>query len=66
MGNKQKTRKAAVKRFKITGTGKILHRGQGVRHLIRNKSKRRLRAQSIPKQVTTTRIRNKIKRMLNK
>ena len=66
MANKQKTRKAAARRFKITATGKVLHRGQGVRHLIRNKSKRRLRAQSILKVVKNTTFQNKIKKMINK
>lgn len=36
-----KTRKAVSKRFKITGTGKILRRRQGKRHLLQNKSRSR-------------------------
>jgi large subunit ribosomal protein L35 len=36
-----KTRKAVAKRFKITGTGKILRRHQGKRHLLQNKSRSR-------------------------
>jgi len=42
-----KTKKAAAKRFKITGTGKVLRRGTGKRHLLGSKSakhKRRLGA----------------------
>jgi large subunit ribosomal protein L35 len=42
-----KTRKAAIKRFKITATGKVIRRGAGKRHLLGHKSakqKRRLRA----------------------
>jgi large subunit ribosomal protein L35 len=36
-----KTRKAVAKRFKITGTGKILRRKKGKRHLLQNKSRSR-------------------------
>ena len=61
--NKQKTRKAVAKRFKVTGSGKILHRGHGVRHLRSKKSKRRLRAQAIPKEVKGT-FKKKIKLMI--
>lgn len=49
---KQKTRKGAVARFKVTATGKILRRGQNMRHLRRHKSKRAIRAGKVPKQVT--------------
>lgn len=34
----QKTRKSIAKRFKITGSGKVMRRSQGKRHLLRNKS----------------------------
>ncbi len=37
---KRKTRKGAAKRFKVTGTGKILRRTQNMRHLRANKSKK--------------------------
>jgi large subunit ribosomal protein L35 len=63
MKTKMKTRKAAVKRFKVTGTGKILHRGHGVRHLKSNKSNKRLRAQKIMKEVEGEH-KVKIKKML--
>lgn len=39
-----KTRKSVSKRFKITGTGKILRRRQGKRHLLQNKSRKRKRS----------------------
>ncbi len=39
-----KTRKAVSKRFKITGTGKVLRRRQGKRHLLENKSRKRKRS----------------------
>lgn len=38
----QKTRKAVAKRFKVTGTGKLMRRKPGHRHLLRNKSKKTL------------------------
>jgi len=41
---KQKTRKGAAKRFKITGTGKVLRRHQNMRHLRRKKSKKTIRS----------------------
>jgi len=37
---KQKTRKGVSKRFKITGTGKVMRRAQNMRHLRRHKSKK--------------------------
>ncbi|MDE0594948.1 MAG: 50S ribosomal protein L35 [Akkermansiaceae bacterium] len=40
---KAKTRKAVAKRFKVTGTGKILRRKQGKRHLLQKKSRKRKR-----------------------
>lgn len=39
-----KTRKAVSKRFKITGSGKVLRRRQGKRHLLQNKSRKRKRS----------------------
>jgi large subunit ribosomal protein L35 len=44
VGGKAKTRKAVAKRFKVTGTGKILRRHQGKRHLLQCKSRKRKRA----------------------
>ncbi len=35
---KQKTHSGAKKRFKVTGTGKILHERAGKRHLLERKS----------------------------
>ena len=34
----QKTKKSVAKRFKLTGTGKLMRRTPGFRHLLRNKS----------------------------
>jgi large subunit ribosomal protein L35 len=38
-----RTRKSVSKRFKITGTGKILFYGAGKRHLMRGKNAKRRR-----------------------
>ncbi|NIP97023.1 MAG: 50S ribosomal protein L35 [Akkermansiaceae bacterium] len=40
---KAKTRKAVAKRFKVTGTGKILRRKQGKRHILQKKNRKRKR-----------------------
>lgn len=50
---KMKTKKIVAKRFKITGTGKIMHRTQGMRHLKSKKSKARQRRQNMEKEVIT-------------
>lgn len=60
---KQKTRKGVSKRFKITGTGKVLRRNQNMRHLRRKKGKKTIRAYRIPTQVKGKWAR-KIKEML--
>ena len=39
-----KTKKSVAKRFKITGTGKVLFRGAGRRHLLQAKSSKRRRS----------------------
>lgn len=41
---KCKTKKSILKRFKITKTGKVLHRGHGLRHLRSKKTKKRIRS----------------------
>ena len=40
-GGINKTRKAVAKRFKVTGTGKVLRRKQGKRHILQKKSSKR-------------------------
>ena len=40
---KAKTRKAVVKRFKVTATGRILHKKPGRSHLLSGKSRKRKR-----------------------
>ncbi len=39
-----KTRKSVAKRFKITGTGKVMRRGAGKRHLLQGKNANRRRS----------------------
>ena len=40
---KAKTRKSVSKRFKVTGTGKILRRKSGKRHILQKKNRKRKR-----------------------
>ena len=40
---KMKTHKSGAKRYKVTGTGKILRRHAGIGHLLANKSSSRKR-----------------------
>lgn len=47
---KMKTLKAASKRFKVSGTGKVLYKRNGLRHILTKKTtkrKRNLRAQGV-------------------
>lgn len=60
---KQKTRKGASRRFKITATGKVLRRTQGMRHLRRKKSSKQIRRYRIPVEVKG-KFAKKIKQML--
>jgi len=39
-----KTKKSVAKRFKITASGKVMHRGAGRRHLLQGKSPKRRRS----------------------
>lgn len=55
-GGINKTRKAVAKRFKITGTGKILRRKQGKRHILQKKSSKRKRALGRPALVHSTQV----------
>jgi len=45
---KLKTRKATIKRFKVTGNGKVVRRKQGKQHLNTKKSSKRKRSLSQP------------------
>jgi large subunit ribosomal protein L35 len=63
MAPKQRTHKSASKRFKVTASGKILHRSQKLRHLRSSKSKRQIRSLKTLKEVTGT-FKPKIERLL--
>ncbi|MCX6794047.1 MAG: 50S ribosomal protein L35, partial [Candidatus Gottesmanbacteria bacterium] len=52
-------------RFKITASGKVMHRTQGARHLRSKKSKARQRRQDAPREVKTIRYSRMVKRFLN-
>ena len=55
---KMKTRRAAAKRYKLTGTGKVRYKKQNLRHILTKKSskrKRRLRQPAILSSVETDR-----------
>lgn len=60
---KQKTRKSAAARFKVTGSGKLMRRRQNSRHLRRKKSKKTIRKYRLPIEITG-KYAKKIKRML--
>jgi len=53
-----KTRKSVSKRFKITGSGRVLRRRQGKRHLAEGKNRKRLRRLSKPTLVSKADERN--------
>ena len=58
--SKMKTRKAAAKRFKQTGTGKYLYNRAGGRHILTKKNakcKRRLRQAAVLKKTEEGRLR---------
>ena len=54
---KNKTRKAVSKRFKVTGTGKVMRHRQGKRHLLSAKSPKRRRQLRLPAIVVKADIR---------
>lgn len=62
---KHKTRKSAAKRFKITKSGKVLHRKHYSRHLRSKKSKKQIRNYKLMKEVKGA-YKTKIKKMLGK
>lgn len=47
-----KTRKSFTKRFKVTGSGKVMRRTPGRRHLLRKKSIKQKRSSGVDKQVS--------------
>ncbi|MEK7633974.1 MAG: bL35 family ribosomal protein [Patescibacteria group bacterium] len=63
--NKQRTRKSAAKRFRVTPKGKVLNRGQGFRHLRSKKNKRWLRGMKKMREVTGS-YKKKVLKMLGR
>jgi large subunit ribosomal protein L35 len=63
--NKQKTRKSAAKRFRVTPKGKVLNRGQGFRHLRGKKNKSWLRRKKKSLEVSG-RLKRKVLKMLGR
>lgn len=63
MKTKPRTRKAALKRFKVTASGKVLHRAKGSRHRMSHKSAKQKRRLSKLKPVAPE-FEKKIKQML--
>ena len=61
---KMKTKKIVRKRFKVTGTGKLVHRMQGARHLRSKKNKVHQRRQDAPQIITNTKYATTIHRFL--
>ncbi|MGQ9684249.1 MAG: 50S ribosomal protein L35 [Anaerolineae bacterium] len=61
---KIKTHKTAQKRFKVTGSGKILHAKGGKSHLRRRKSKRVLQTLDKYFEVTTRGERKRVRRLV--
>lgn len=47
----QKTRKSVSKRFKVTGTGKVMRRSPNTRHLLSSKSRKQRRRANKSKRV---------------
>ena len=61
---KMKTHSGAKKRFKVTGTGKLVHRQAGKRHLNEHKSSVRTRRLNVDKTLETTADIKKVKKLL--
>ena len=62
---KQKTHSGAKKKFKVTGTGKLLRRNAGQSHNLEHKSPKRKRAFSKDLPVASANVRT-IKKLLGK
>lgn len=60
---KMKTRRAAAKRFKKTGTGKFMYRKAGSSHILTSKTRKRKRALRKDAEISETRVKS-IKRMI--
>ncbi|MGH7274794.1 MAG: 50S ribosomal protein L35 [Nitrospiria bacterium] len=63
MKTKLKTHRGAAKRFKISGSGKMMMRRAGKRHLLTHKSTRRKRGHALPVEVNKSELQG-IRRLL--
>jgi large subunit ribosomal protein L35 len=63
---KSKTRSSVAKRFKVTGTGKILRRKQGKRHILQKKNRKRKRNLGKATLVSDADMRNVMRNLLMK
>jgi len=61
---KRKTSKSAAKRFKVTGTGKIMRRHSHARHILTKKSRKRVR-KLVDSALVSKADRGRVKKMLN-
>ncbi len=52
MKSKMKTKKAAAKRYQISGTGKVMHRQPGLNHILSKKSSHRKRTLGMDAELT--------------
>ena len=59
---KMKTKRAAAKRFKKTGTGKFMYRKAGSSHILTSKTRKRKRALRKDAEISEARVKS-IKRM---
>jgi large subunit ribosomal protein L35 len=61
---KQKTSKSAAKRFKVTGTGKIMRRHSHARHILTKKPRKRVR-KLVDSALVSKADTKRVKKMLN-
>ena len=61
---KRKTSKSAAKRFKVTGTGKIMRRHSHARHILTKKSRKRVR-KLVDTALVSKADTKRVKKMLN-
>ena len=62
---KMKTHSGATKRFKVTGSGKIMHEQANRRHLLEHKTSRRTRRLAVDQVVAPSDVK-KIKKLLGR
>jgi large subunit ribosomal protein L35 len=61
---KKKTNKSALKRFKVTGSGKLMRRCSHARHILTKKTRKRVR--NLVKTVLVSKAdKSRVKKMLN-